>query len=386
MPPWNVKLKSMLFDFAVESFENQMETMSSFGLVTSVSDRSFEMLHAPFRLYEGFKLAEPQTVLQVEMCESFEGPIANTWVGFKDARLLSTDPMKLFFHQHTALWEVPQYEKSMPVSFGHLFSGAYCGWSRALEWTFTNEVKHFVLDNDHEAMTIWQLQSGARVFQDACGSPGCTDLKYGIFMDISENWFGLCRHMYNLSLTLSPPCVSWSMGGKGEGLACATGIAFWEGVQAVKWVRPISALFECVDATCSHPHYKLIQHAAKAIGYRILWSQVVRYDSLAPMNRNRWLAVWVRNDVPTFPCVGTFKLVDVQKKGWDDDVFRFFIPSQIKHQLVLNNKLLSIYGDSKFLPVSLRGGHSDLTQQQVLQRRCVDRSHNMPTLTASYSN
>ena len=383
--PWSDQLKSALFDFSTGSFDENMKEISSFGYVISVGDRQFDFMHATMNLYDGVRLVTPPMMIHATMCDTFDGPIQDMWIGFKNAKICHGTPMALHFDQYTSLWELPDFNKDMPLTFGHLFSGAICGWSRAMEWQFTNQVRHFVLDHDPEAIALWQTANGSKVFYDACGSPICQDLNFGILMNISDNWFGLRRNFHNLTLTLSPPCISWSHGGKGDGLKCVAGMAFWDGIQAVKWLRPVTALFEGVDATCSHSHFKVIREAAKAIGYKIVWSQVVRYEVVA-MNRSRWLSVWVRNDVPTNFCVGIFKLVDVHRKSWDDETFNFFVPSQIKHQLLLSTRLLSIYGDPKYLPVGMRGGETTFTQQQVLQRRCVKPEQIMPTLTASYSN
>ena len=384
-PPWNSKMRSVLLDFHPGPFPDDLTVLSSFGFVTEVFDNSFNFQLAELIPIKGVSIVEPKCEVKAVCCKNFELPIPTSWIGFKNANILSHHPLQIQMHQHTALWEIPAFNKYMPLSFGHLFAGAFCGWDRALGWQYPYGVRSFALDHDPTVMAVWQLQNNAKVFEDSCCSPGCKDLKYGILMGIGEEWYGLCRFLSNLAFTLSPPCTSWSLGGKGEGLACVNGFAMWEAAQATKWVRPIAALWECVDRTCVHPHFKIIQSAAQVIGYRVIWSQTVRYDALVSMARTRWLAVWIRHDIPCLPCFGNFKLADVHKLSWDDPMFCFTVPSQIRHQLVLSPKLLEIYGNVDFLPKGMRNNDC-MTRDEVLKRRCIDNKRCMPTLCASYTN
>ena len=153
-------MKSAIFNFSTGSFDENMKEISSFGYVISVSDRQFDFMHTTMNLYDGVRLVTPPMMIHATMCDTLDGPIQDMWIGFKNAKICHGTPMALHFDQYTSLWELRDFNKDMPLTFGHLFSRAIYGWSRAMEWQFTNQVRHFVLDHDPEAIALWQTANG----------------------------------------------------------------------------------------------------------------------------------------------------------------------------------------------------------------------------------
>ena len=382
--PWNERMHSLMFGHLQGEIESVGSLISSFGLVTDVIGKSFTFQLGVLEPYQGVALKQPVDLIQATCSANFDPPMVNRWIGFRHAKVTCLEPKTLWFDMDASIWEISEHDPNTWPDFCHLFAGGFGGWGKAVHWHFPRS-KNFAIDHDPDVMSLWQLSNESRVVQDAHGCPHYKDWSVGILMDVGDEWYGLIRHTYNLFMTMSPPCISWSLGGKMDGLACYAGHSFWQAICAVKWVRPIAVTLECVDRICAHKHFAIIQEAARFCGYRIHWSQTVKCDTLVGMNRTRWLAVWIRNDVQSQVCHGSFKLSDVYRKGWNDEVFQFHVPEQIAHELVLTPKLLSIYGNPQFLPSGLKGDDNPITQEQVLSRRCIRDDQNLPTLCANYS-
>ena len=98
----------------------------------------------------------------------------------------------------------------------------------------------------------------------------------GFLADISDvTLLRASSNKSNLLMTLSPPCPSWSRGGKHSGLATDEGFCFLDAVEHVSRVRPVLALFECSDGIEAHPHWRVLSAAMQLAGYCKLGSQDV---------------------------------------------------------------------------------------------------------------
>ena len=119
-------------------------------------------------------------------------------------------------------------------------------------------------------MKTWSFNHGCRVQHGPIGIDyNPTEVFSGICADISESTLlRATSHKSNLVMTLSPPCPSWSKGGKHSGLATDEGFCFLDAIQHVARVRPIMALFECSDGIESHPHWRVLSAAPQLGGYK----------------------------------------------------------------------------------------------------------------------
>ena len=70
----------------------------------------------------------------------------------------------------------------------------------------------------------------------------------GVVLPVGDfSWMNLCRVMVNLIFTLSPPCQTWSTGGRMYGFEHPNGFALAEGIEGIKRIRPLVVCFECSD-------------------------------------------------------------------------------------------------------------------------------------------
>ena len=392
VPPWNKKNRSLLIESPMlppTQWEGTMQN-PAYVLISDLRDGLKGQLGC-IHPFTGLGVYTPD----FEVC--FQGHSCNqhcqpgTWVGFQDFWVsnIIDNKITVVLTDESSLWTIPDYDTAFPVSFLHMFCGGFNGWERGTKWfefeklfTIQQEVS---IDHNEQALKLWQLRTKGEL---CCGKIGinhdCKQKHLGIVAACNQNhWMNTFRFGINGFFTCSPPCPSWSRGGRGQGLECENGVAFAACIQKIRALRPIAAFCECADKLIAHPHYKILRASFQAAGYKMLWTGVIPYDTLAPMYRTRWLAIWIRADVPNVQ-LGSFKLNDVQKEGWSSSIYDFPVPSQVQHQMKLTSELCETYGDPCLLPTSKKL-NGNPTKAEVLEARCIRTSDPLPTLCAMYS-
>ena len=392
-PPWSQRLKSILVDPQIPygSWDSTM-MVSAFGR-SSHFDLGMWCQMAELKPFLGLQLVEPSFWLHfpsenaLTLCEG-------SWFGFSGVSVQSIDYdtriARMVPDEKSNFWFISEMVENFPINMIHCFSGAYGGWERASYWLHQQKFVHvqqtLAIDNDEEVMKVWQLRTEAVMcIPPIARSDFHGEKNVGILCGIeSDGWLNVCRSQSNVFMTMSPPCQPWSMGGKAQGFESYNGLMFAHVIRKVKLTRPLAVCAECADQITAHIHFRIIKGAFSVIGYKLIWSNIMNTDGLG-MQRSRWLAVWIRNDVEA-TSVGRFKLLDVQQIRWSNPLYSFQFPSQVEHQLKLSSNLMEIYGNIKLLPKSFHSGlgpHPNVTD--VLRARCIGQQAVMPTLVASYS-
>ena len=391
-PPWGLRLKSILVDEYVPCDQWSPSMMvAGFGMISEINEGIW-VNAASLVPFEGVKECQqwsfhfPQeTVLCLPK---------GTWIGFDNIVVHSIDHVssvvELRFQSKSNVWVVPDFIQEFPLNCVHFFCGAFSGWERALVWMgrkrFFCLQQSFSIDWNDEAMRVWQLRTNAVVLNPPFGfDTTFTDLEYGILGNIQcDDWINIFRHQTNLIFTMSPPCQPWSLGGKGQGFMSENGLCMAHAIRKVCHHRPVAVCFECADQIIKHEHYNLIKAAFRVAAYTLHWSTVMAMDRFG-MQRSRFLAVWIRNDVVA-KSPQLSRLCDVQMMKWNNSLYQFPIPDQVEHQLKLSKELLEMYGNVGFLPKSSRtrlGPHPSVTD--VLRARVLNEDDIVPTLVASYT-
>ena len=393
-PPWNKQNMSLLVEEPMVSPSQWEKEISkvTFAQICDV-ENGFSGLLGHIKSFEGLQIYKPDFEIDFfgHRCNNqFQ---VGTWVGFCDFSINEVvgNKISVILHDESKMWMVPEFSANFPCCFLHMFCGGFNGWERATRWMECNKLlfiqKEIALDCSEQAMKIWQMRTKGNLFYGKIGINDTCGHKYtGVISTSGQtHWLNICRFAINGFFTCSPPCPSWSRAGRGQGLECSNGLSFSECIAKIRWVRPVAAFFECADKTTSHPHFKILRASLQAAGYKQAWSSVIPYDALAPMCRTRWLAVWIRNDASDVQTLGSFKLCDVQKIGWNSSIYDFPVPSQMSHQMKLTNELCYIYGDAKLLPSSKKLNRPNPSPAEVLTARCISENEPMPTLCAMYS-
>ena len=287
----------------------------------------------------------------------------------------------------------PDLMQDMPWNVFHSFAGSYAGWSQSMHWLKSNTDwlilgQEYFLDADPMVMQLWSTK-----YQQAhvrCPVSFTTPWPHGPHVgmcgcvsDLSV--LNLLRTQTNLVHTLSPPCQSWSKGGRAKGLADSNGQAFIESIQLSFAMQPNFMALECADELTKHEHYQFVLAYAKALGYRQIWSQITPYHTVANHHRTRWLAVWTRSDHGAHSFPFQLNLSIVPRCPWTDSQYRFRLPPTWASQLVLSPSECEIYNNNELLPPAKRLKMSGpLYGNEVLHQRVLKPGEVLPTLCASY--
>ena len=298
---------------------------------------------------------------------------------------------KIDFGDDTIICRWPQLQSALPWNAIHLFSGGFLGWSRALGWLAKREPscvcsQQIYIDADPCVMECWSHAFGKPFMQSPImrDTPRQASQHVGVCTEVADRTIArLALFHNNVIETLSPPCISWSRGGKSLGINSKAGFAFIEAIFSISVTQPVIVCAECADETTKHPHFPLIQALFKLLGYKLVWQQVVPTHMLTNCFRTRWLAVWLRNDIPGKPIDAFFELKDVPITPWFAPLNRLFVPESIKTQLALDEQARKMYADPELLPPAKRFKHA--TEADVLRSRRVSHDQPLPTLCASYS-
>ncbi len=392
-PPWSDKLRSILIDDLISpDLWKLSSTVTAFGIVGDTTSH-IEMESLTLTPFCGLQACNPRknVSLVFNQIEPLSFPVGTT-IGITDAVVTSVEPAVLTLEQSSKLWFIPAFQPNFEWHSCNLFCGAFEGWTRAIDWCNNKKIastrSSISIDCDQEVMRIWSLQNQAeyRVSSIPCDD-NPTGLVLGFGLPVHEfSWANWCRFPVNVFFTVSPPCQSWSAAGTAAGLECDNGFAFIQSLQSIKIIRPIFAAYECSDAVAQHEHFKIITMFMRVAGYELIWSNISKYDSLAPMRRSRWLAVWIRLDVQAQAIsVGSFPR-NVHRFSWDHPRYRFVIPEPLFHQLILSRHLKEIYGNYDLLPHAKRAKlGSQKSLNEVLKARVLSPDEIMPTLCAMYS-
>lgn len=394
-PPWNQKFKSVLVDSHVNPCQWAFgDLVAGFGVAGSSMGSDVEFECGIFHPGSGLSFDHHpiRATLSFESCDDAKILPDGVIFGFEDVKVASTGPFKLQTNGISKIWYIPAFDKELPFTVCHQYAGAFDGWGRAIDWLQENQKinisRSIAVDADYDVMHVWSLRTSANFWTKKVPMwHNDTEKVTGVVTCIQDHtWFNLCRAQSNMFFTLSPPCQPWSLGGRGLGVECTNGMSFIDSIGTIKMVRPLFVLFEGADSTPSHKRFRLVRAGMNYVGYKQCWSNISHYHELSMMNRSRWLAVWIRSDIPFHTVGASLGLFDGTKCAWDDDKYSFHIPSQIDHQLFLSHQLVETYGDFKWLPKSKSLGLSVLSSQdEVLSARCIRSSDCLPTLCASYS-
>ena len=314
-----------------------------------------------------------------------------TWFGFQKVQVLKEDEkIKIFSNLKSVLWIVSEHSPSLPCYFCHAFAGGFAGWERATKWVDHKKLitcaGSISIDFDFEAVETWKQWFGGNVYGHDIEIEPPQDRHFCVLSDVeSPHWFNALKYHINVIMTISPPCQSWSRGGRSTGVESQNGLTFLQTILAIRLVRPVVVPTECADKTPQHDHYKILKLAFRLAGYKCVWSTISTFEDLSSNVRTRWLAVWVRLDALVNSPQDGFKLRDLNKVPWNHVLYDFPIPGQLQHQLSLSKDLLGIYGDVNLLPDIKRKFLTDQSQTAVLNSRCIKPGDCLPTLCASYT-
>ena len=285
---------------------------------------------------------------------------------------------KIMAGESVPVWNLSSFDKDLSWNVSHLFSGAYEGWLRAMWWLQQANLGHSFathtsVDWCPMVMKTWSFNHGREHLQAPVqASYSSKEVFNAILADIGDaSVLRATSNKSNLMMTLSPPCPSWSKGGKHSGLATDEGYCFLDAIEHVSRVQPVLALFECSDGLEAHPHWRVISAAMQLAG-----------SSLAIIVRDGWQFGLGR----IFQSTERFLCIMNRRLNWNDQKHLHALPSALAEGLLLQPPQELVYGDRTLLPPAKRTRvDNGATTQQVLEQRVVQHGDYLPTLCASYT-
>ena len=366
------------------------------GVVSDVKCDHLMVLPHVFFPGRGFWPSDNAALIQVSLANLGERSLAirpGSELILAGSVITQVDRLIIFHHDALMLFR-PEFNPDQNWDALHLFAGSFNGWGQGLKWLCNSEKDLFLglqihVDLDPQVMEAWS-QKHNLPFEKAPLKPvtvWTAQMNKAILGSVGDiSILHAMTSQFNLLCTISPPCVSWSRAGKGLGLSCAEGWAFVEAIILICIAQPVLVPAECVKDIASHDHFHVIEELMRLIGYKKVWSQVATLHQLAHCTRDRWLAVWVRNDIAAHPLDASFRLIAPKLEFWSSDIYAYAIPKGIKEQLVLSSSECDIYGNAAFLPSSLRSKIGKSCEpHEVIRVRVPDTTKPLPTLCANYS-
>ena len=365
------------------------------GVIESFGDKCFNVTPCTFHPWKGFVVEEDiSSLVTIEV------------IGMNERlpRLREDDAITIYgtarwvddhfvFEKDAIIAVKPELAPALPFHALHLFSGGFMGWSKAFEQMKATSLSigaanQIFVDHDKKVMDCWAKTYGLTVHYGP-SSPR-TSLGFqshvGLCTTVADKTIcHQCQFHENLILTMSPPCVSWSRGGRALGLNCSAGFAFQEAIEIVEIVQPLAFFGECADLTPSHPHFHLLEASIKVLGYKRVWQQIVHMHTLSNNMRSRWLFAWVRADVPAELMDLDFDLRAPPLTPWHSPLNQLWIPESVACQLTLSPDLLAFYSAVDLLPPAKRTRLSSAQSFDVLRSRVACESAPLPTLCSSYA-
>lgn len=367
------------------------------GNVVMINDAFIELLPCEFHPGVGFAVAKPGSKtmrLSLDMSRRSIAPKAGDQIICYGMQVQAASWETLAFGDDAIVVFRAQWRPEEPLHVLHLFSGAYCGWSRALRWMahalpLVNVATEVCIDHDPKIMEAWSCQHGIRHQKGTTLSTAPVDLasKAGICTSVGDKSLLNCWPYENNAITTaSPPCISWSQGGRLLGLNCCEGFAMAETAMLVEVQQPLLIFLEGADTTISHDHFPLVECMLNLVGYRKVWDQVVGQHLLSHNQRTRWLAVWARTDLALSSHESKFELRAPPLVPWHDALNEFWTPESFQTQLQLNDEALKKYGNPGLLPPAKRARSCvELSPTETFHQRIADTNQPLPTLCSSYT-
>ena len=288
------------------------------------------------------------------------------------------------------VWPVGSFQPQSPANFIHLFSGGFGGWTQVQKWLGSHGIipepmSSVCVDADFDACSLSSSTFGYQLVHQHESHPHFSR-KVVVHCPIEEPfWLRALSSGHNMFATISFPCQPFSSGGRRNGLETNEGKTVLEAAAMMRLIRPVAIALENVSGFRKHHHAQIIIRYFRWAGYDVHWEQIHELSALSACQRDRWLAVLIRQDCKTQCKIGSFSLQCWSKPGWNDELYRFPLDDEIVQQLKIKDDIKQVYAAKDLLP---KGKHQNLEDvpEQVLKARVPKTSDPLATLVANYSS
>ena len=190
----------------------------------------------------------------------------------------------------------------------------------------------------------------------------------------------------------SPPCQPWSGAARQRGLHSPDGLSFTGTFKMGQCINATSITIENVAGFHSHPHYDRVIQFAQECGFALVHQGTAECLAVAPVNRNRWLAIFVRRDVEIDPhrvqqaaklaicrpCMPLYKATLAS-----EDVICKYLPKHAAAFLPESDAVHKL-SDPRMLPSWAKKAIAVGKADSAVRARAIGPDQHMPSIMASY--
>eukprot|EP00438_Fugacium_kawagutii_P018142 Skav231605 [mRNA] locus=scaffold232:487137:491081:+ [translate_table: standard] len=186
-------------------------------------------------------------------------------------------------------------------------------------------------------------------------------------------------------VSVSSPCPPWCTTSEKDGLLHEDGMLLPRVIFALRFINPTAIAFENVHAICQHRHFPVILGLLKWSGFSFSWQKISDLNSVAPVSRKRWLAVFTRT-VDSKPHFNGFDLPGLPFLSLASYRVMIPLPDLHEHALTLDRDLVGIYGDQLLVKQfgKKKANKNMISGASVLKSRCKKTCESLATTMAMY--
>ena len=277
----------------------------------------------------------------------------------------------------------------------NFFAGGFAGWTHAfhllpkiLPEFCTGHQIH--IDHDAEIAQVWTKRLNKPTLKGPLKPPTFLQATRHTAIHATVDDF-TCFHVFdpqsNALFTGSPPCPTWSRGGRSAGIQDPQGFAFVDFIRMVTAGQPLFVGVECVDEIVAHDHFPFLLNLFNKVGYVCKWHRVIPLHQLAHVFRTRWLGVWFRADVNGQVATPDSPLRALKVIPWTAEHYNVELPRPFCDQLTLAPSEQKVYGNRDLLPAATKKCVAPSARVgDVLSARIADPKTPLPTLCARYGS
>ena len=284
-----------------------------------------------------------------------------------------------------------------PWILAELFAGSFAGWKQASsvmsqfgsKWASTHAVE---IDSDLASLYVKNHAIDLTFVEEHVKNLGAgpvvqpTDFRCSIYVgDVCDmTWCKVLPWNSRLVVAMSPPCPPWSPSSDKNGLEHEDGRAFAQVIAQLRYLQPCAVAVENVKGITEHGHFPAIIDLFKWAGFQMAWNRVSDLRVVAPVNRSRWLAVFVPKGKYVRGNPGD--LIPMPSTNLSSFGVFVSLPPVHEWELTLGPDLIEIYSDQRFVNRSSakRKFTTLANDNAVLTTRIRDRSSSLSTIMAHY--
>ena len=283
---------------------------------------------------------------------------------------------------------------SSPPTFVELYAGIG-GWTFGADLVSPQHGRMYFVEQDrkvaqacaatHDLDTV-EVQEAFKKFLESGQIP-----KPCVFIEDDRLWMllALCHVRYGFS---SPPCQPWSAVGKKGGLSVKDGRSWAIMFRQSFDTGIVAILCESVPGFSKHVHSKDLVAFAKSCEYQLAVCGVVSLDHALPIQRNRWLAVFLcksldkKVDSANRMCAQNLTLPFFKDMGGMEGRHAIlpFIDPEDESLLAPCAEALAAMKDPRFVPGWWKESFHATTTEKIMECRTLKRKGFFQAVMASY--